>query len=133
MKRRIAYAGLRMLLCALCLLPAVAFGAKAVDIADPEQALELLSRPGITVLDVRTRREYAAGHLPGAVNIPLASDDFAEQVGKLWIERPGPWMVYCRTGSRSTKALPILLRAGVRPLYHFSGGIVSWPYELETP
>ena len=59
-----------------------------------------LLREGARVIDVRTPREFAAGHLPQAVNIPL--DDLAERIGKVVPELETPLLLHW--GARRSKA-----------------------------
>ncbi|WP_035726287.1 rhodanese-like domain-containing protein [Eisenibacter elegans] len=66
-------------------------------------ATKLEALPQTQLIDIRTPAEFAAGHLPGAVNIDYFASDFAAQVAKL---DPGrPVMIYCATGNRSGRAL----------------------------
>ncbi len=92
------------------------------------QAQELIKKnqgnPRFTVLDVRTPAEFAAGHLTGAANVDFRAPDFKEQVSKL--ERAKSYLVYCRTGHRSSLAMPILQRLGFAGLFHLEGGITEW-------
>ena len=79
------------------------------------------------VLDVRTPGEYAAGHLPGAVNIP--HDQIAARLGELAGARESDVVVYCRTGKRSAQALGLLDEAGFRRLFHLKGDYTRWTEE----
>ena len=79
------------------------------------------------VLDVRTPGEYAAGHLPGAVNIP--HDQIAARLGELAGARESDVVVYCRTGKRSAQALGLLDEAGFRRLFHLKGDYTRWTAE----
>lgn len=93
-----------------------------------------LERPGTLVLDVRTPEEYAAGHLPGAVNLDVGSPDFAARVAEL--DPALPYAVYCQSGNRSGVALQQLLDAGIGDAYHLAGGIGAWQAaggEVVTP
>jgi rhodanese-related sulfurtransferase len=96
-----------------------------------QQARELITKnrgnPGFIVLDVRTPAEFAAGHLPGAVNVDFRAADFETRASKL--ERSKSYLVYCRAGHRSGLALPILQRLGFTSLYHLEGGITEWQRE----
>jgi phage shock protein E len=83
-----------------------------------------LKLPGTTVIDVRTAAEFAEGHLPGAVNIDIASPDFNAQVAAL--DPSAPYAVYCRSGNRSAKALAELAAVGLSGAYHLGGGIGAW-------
>jgi phage shock protein E len=73
------------------------------------------------LIDVRTPEEFDAGHIPGAVNIPV------EELGERLNEVPGetPIVVYCRSGNRSATAAGILARAGYSPVFDL-GGIQNW-------
>lgn len=84
-------------------------------------------RADFVVLDVRTPAEFAAGHLAGAVNLDFRAADFEARASKL--ERSRGYLVYCRTGHRSSLALPILRRLGFTSLYHLGGGITEWQRE----
>jgi phage shock protein E len=81
-------------------------GSRVVTAAE---GLRLAARQETVVLDVRTPEEYAAGHLEGARNLPLA-DAFAAAVEDL--PREGSYVLYCRTGNRSAQAAKIMADAG---------------------
>lgn len=83
-----------------------------------------LKRPGTVVLDVRTPAEFAAGHLPGAVNLDIESADFSAGVGRL--AKDVPYAVYCRSGNRSGRAVATMASAGFKDVYHLAGGIGAW-------
>ena len=74
-------------------------------------------------LDVRTREEYAEGHLPGAVNIPL------DELGGANFGRDRHFYVYCRSGARSARAAGYLKRRGFFVVD--LGGIAGYAGELE--
>ena len=71
-------------------------------VLEPAEALEQIAVGGTTVIDVRTRAEYADGHLTGAQNIDLSADTFTYQISEL--DRDATYVVYCRTGARSAEA-----------------------------
>lgn len=73
------------------------------------------------VLDIRQRPEYAAGHVPGAVNVELGS--LAEQVAVL---PDGPVVVMCGHGERASTAASILDRAGFADVTVLAGGPKEW-------
>ena len=66
-----------------------------------------------TVVDVRDKSEYAEGHIPGAINIPVAS--FASQSGIL--DKEKTIIVYCNGGGRSNKAYRKLIKLGYKKFY----------------
>ena len=81
------------------------------------------------ILDVRTPEEFAAGHIPNAINIPN------EEIGTAQIlELPDQGqliLVYCRSGNRSKQASEKLAALGYTNIVEF-GGINSWPGEIVT-
>ncbi|WP_156366686.1 rhodanese-like domain-containing protein [Microbacterium sp. No. 7] len=62
------------------------------------------------VVDVRTPEEYAAGHLDGAQLLDLTGGDLAAAVPSL--DPEAEYLVYCRSGNRSSQAVALLERAG---------------------
>ena len=80
------------------------------------------------LLDVRRADEFAAGHIPGAVNLPN------EQIGKAEIpslpDKNQTIYIYCRSGNRSKQAADKLLALGYTSLVEF-GGILDYTGELE--
>jgi phage shock protein E len=79
---------------------------------------------GTKVIDVRTASEYAAGHLPGALNIDVESGNFARGIAGL--DKGGSYALYCRSGRRSGIALDQMKSAGFTKVVHLSGGINAW-------
>ena len=69
--------------------------------------LELAAREGVPLIDVRERDEFAAGHVPGAVNVPLS------ELGDRLDELPGEaFDVICQAGGRSARAVKALESRG---------------------
>ncbi len=87
-----------------------------------EDGLERADRGAAVLLDVRERSEYAAGHAPGAVNIPLGQ--LAERASELSPERP--IAVHCASGSRSPIAVSVLRRLGFAHLADMAGGFAEY-------
>ena len=83
---------------------------------------ELDQKKGIMLLDVRSDREYAQGHIPGAVHVPLP--DIGERVKKLKKEKE--LVVYCRNGNQSIWAIKRLMGMGYKNLYNLKGGYSAW-------
>lgn len=84
----------------------------------------VVARPGIQIIDVRTPAEFDAGHIAGAVNIPVQDPAFAERVGEL--DPDAAYAVYCRSGSRSQPAVSAMKDAGLTTIYELSSGTNGW-------
>ena len=76
----------------------------------------------VTVVDVRSANEWAAGHLPGAIHIPLGY--LTDRIGEIPAARP--IVVQCQSGGRSSIAASILQRAGFTNVSNLAGGITGW-------
>ncbi|MFF7645839.1 rhodanese-like domain-containing protein [Streptomyces canus] len=88
----------------------------------------------LTVIDVRTPAEYASGHLPGALNVPLDHVRRALPEIRLAAER-GDVLVVCASGNRSANACKLLAEQGVTTAT-LAGGTGAWAaggHELHTP
>jgi rhodanese-related sulfurtransferase len=79
------------------------------------------------VLDVRTLKEYQEGHLPNAIVIDFRSPSFRDELDRL--DRGKTYLVYCRTGNRSTSALTVMKELGFQKTFHLLGGITKWKEE----
>lgn len=81
-----------------------------------------LVEAGARLVDVRTPEEFAAGHLPGALNLPI------QELERRMVElepRERPIVVYCRSGSRSARAAHLLEKAGFGAI-HDLGAMSRW-------
>lgn len=78
----------------------------------------------VQLLDVRTPQEYAEGHIAGALNINVQSDDFQRVVEKE-LTKDSTILVYCRSGRRSMEAAEILNKLGYKVI-NLKGGIIEW-------
>ena len=85
---------------------------------------KLRGNPNTVVLDVRTPKEFAAGHLPGATNIDWYATDFAERVGKL--DKSKTYLVHCASGGRSAKACEKLTQLNFTNCINLEGGFKAW-------
>lgn len=81
-----------------------------------------LADDSILIVDVREPHEYAAGHIPGAVSLPLSQFDPADLPNK-----PGKRIVLsCAAGVRSLRALEFAQAAGLDIDSHYLGGFKDW-------
>jgi phage shock protein E len=74
-----------------------------------------------TILDVRSVPEFHEGHFPGAKNVSV--DQIPVKIEDLK-KLPQPFVLYCRSGSRSTMALMILKQHGFEEVYN-AGGLMD--------
>ena len=84
---------------------------------------------GYIILDVRRPDEFAAGHIPNAINVPnesIGTDEIPELPNKDQLI-----MVYCRSGRRSKEASEKLVKLGYTNIVEF-GGILDWKGEIVT-
>lgn len=114
------------ILWALCLsVQLTACGALAEtsnQISQQELVTQIQADTAPLILDVRTAEEYAAGHIPGAINI-----HFREINVRLdEIPENGPIVVYCERGIRAAIAERTLREAGVDTVLHLEGDISKW-------
>ena len=79
---------------------------------------------GVFVLDVRTPREFEAGHLPRAVNIN--STELSVRLGELEGRREAGMLVYCASGWRSASAGKLLAKNGFTGIQNMQGGFGAW-------
>lgn len=91
-------------------------------LSSSELAARLADGPSALLLDVRGPGEFAAGHLPGARNVPLT--ELAERAREL--PRDRPLLVSCQSGYRSMIAAGLLERAGFEQLAEHRGGFADW-------
>jgi phage shock protein E len=73
-----------------------------------------LTPEGVKVIDVRSRGEYQGGHIAGAKNMDVGSADFAQAVKRL--NAKSTYLVYCQSGSRSSRAAGTMRAAGLTVL-----------------
>ena len=86
-------------------------------------AIQKMIEQGTLVVDVRTAKEFAAGHYNGAVNIPL--DDIKKRINEFG-DKNRTVIVYCRTGRRSGIAKKILEEHGYKKVINY-GGLKDMP------
>ena len=88
---------------------------------------EFQSTPGARLVDVRTPEEYAAGHIPGSISIPLAA--LPARYHELG-DPDTPLFVHCLSGGRSGQAVRFLKSVGYTNVKNI-GGINAWRGKVE--
>ena len=94
-----------------------------------EEAAELMAREACLVVDVRRPDEFAAGHIPGAINVP--NEEIRDEAPEALPDRERLLLIYCRNGNRSKQAAGKLADLGYTNVCEF-GGVNTWPGELVT-
>lgn len=89
---------------------------------------KLNNKANIVVLDVRTKEEFANGHIPGALLLPY--DEIEQNATKLLPEKDKEIIVYCRSGRRSAIAKDSLEALGYAAVKDF-GGMNRWQSKVE--
>jgi sulfur-carrier protein adenylyltransferase/sulfurtransferase len=97
-----------------------------ISAAQLAQALASTRQP-ISLIDVREPAEFATGHLPSAINIPLGQ---IERSGSR-LPRHDTVVFMCRSGARSLKACALARRAGVKEPLQLEGGLLAWKAAVE--
>ena len=92
-----------------------------------EGVAEFRATPNALLVDVRTPEEYAEGHIPGSVNIPLAAlPARMDELGDF----DRPLFVHCLSGGRSGQAVMFLKREGFTNVKNI-GGINAYTGKVE--
>jgi len=88
---------------------------------DPEAAKQAwpMIEQGALLIDVRTSREFAQGHIDGALNIPYQEID--KLMSAIGTDKTRPVVVYCRSGNRSGKSKVVLETKGYTNIFNATG------------
>ena len=93
-----------------------------VDAAGGEKLLG--EKQGTVVLDIRTAKEFAAGHIAAARNLDFYAADFEKQLADL--DRTKTYLVHCASGGRSGRSLEAFKKLKFESVYHLDGGFNAW-------
>jgi rhodanese-related sulfurtransferase len=99
-------------------------GSGGGDVSPSELMGRLESSSAPLVLDVRTPGEFAAGHVPGAINI--SHDALDERLTELGDRPDAEVVVYCERGPRAAKAAALLAGAGFSAVRRLAGDMAGW-------
>ncbi len=95
-----------------------------------EKLVELRKDTSIQIIDVRTPGEVSDGYIPGTtLFFDINSDDFDAKIDKL--DKSKKYIVYCKSGGRSSRAVETMSEKGFKYIYELEGGISSWSGELK--
>ena len=98
------------------------FGAVA-DSIKVDQVDELKAQ-GYIIIDVRTAEEFSEGHIQDAILINIYDPNFKTKIGEL--DKNGKYLMFCRSGNRSGKAVLQMTQMGFKDVLNIAGGIIAW-------
>lgn len=113
-----------------CLLMAIGVGAcsqgesEAPEMSAGNLSARMASEAPPVILDVRTPREYVAGHVPGAINVPHKA--LPDRMAEILDFRDREVVLYCERGKRSNMVTAALREAGFSSLWHLQGHMEGW-------
>jgi rhodanese-related sulfurtransferase len=81
------------------------------------------------IIDVREYDEFAAGHLPGAINIPRGVLEFKIGMVPECANKDGAFLIYCRTSGRAALSAVQLQKIGYSNILSMAGGFEAWNTE----
>jgi rhodanese-related sulfurtransferase len=91
----------------------------------PDEFKNMSTNNEVIVIDVRTPGEIAEGYIEGAdLFIDYNGCCFNEEVAKL--DKSKTYVVYCRSGGRSSNASDFMVKNGFKDVYNLKGGITHW-------
>lgn len=90
------------------------------DVVDFDDLDEAVGSGAWTVVDVREPHEFAAGHIPNALNLPMSRFDARE------LPQGKPVVLICQAGGRSKNALNRARAIGRDDVRHYAGGMTGW-------
>ncbi len=101
----------------------------SVNNIEAAEMKKMITKPKHKVIDVRTAGEFSSGHIKGAININVQNMSFKKRIKELNPEQT--YLVYCRSGKRSSFACRIMANNGIENVLNLRGGIMNWPYKVE--
>lgn len=96
----------------------------AVRKVDVDEFAKLMQVEGCVVLDVRSPKEYAAGHMSGAINLDVNSADFEQRIAGF--DKAKTYLVHCAAGGRSATACGRMETLGFKRLVDLPPGFRAW-------
>lgn len=92
---------------------------------DQAEFLQMQSKGTVTIIDVRTPDEVKQGYIKGAqLFADINSADFDQKIAQLDPQKT--YIVYCKSGARSSRAAQMMIDAGFTNVYNLKGGISNW-------
>ena len=130
--KHLAYAVAIFIICIGFIIPSLsAQDSTRILAVSAKEAADLIDKHSgdnrFAILDIRTPGEFQSGHLAKSIPIDFYSPTFAGQLNRL--DKTKTYLVYCRTGNRSTKSLALFKKLKFLTIYHMASGISAWKSE----
>ena len=130
--KHLAYAVPIFIICIGFIIPSLsAQDSTRILAVSAKEAADLIDKHNgdnkIAILDIRTPGEFQSGHLTKSIPIDFYSPTFGDRLNRL--DKTKTYLVYCRTGNRSTKSLELFKKLKFQKVYHMSSGISAWKSE----
>jgi rhodanese-related sulfurtransferase len=91
----------------------------------PAEFAQMVESNAGQLLDIRTKEEFDQGHLAGALQIDFyQTQAFSNYLDTL--DPTQPYLVYCRSGNRSSQAMKLMNQKGFTQVTELKGGIAAW-------
>jgi rhodanese-related sulfurtransferase len=120
--------GITLILVSLFLFTQCMASDLALTTISPDEAVKLIETydgdTGFVILDIRTKKEFQQGHIKNAVMIDYYSANFLNEMKKL--DKSKTYLMYCRSGNRSGKALQQIKDLGFNRVYNMGTGVNGW-------
>lgn len=95
-----------------------------VATVSPQDAANWARSEQVVIVDVREQDEWDAGHIEGAIFIPLGQ--LEQRIGELDAYKGQKIVLQCRSGRRSASATALLTNSGFEQAHNMKGGILAW-------
>jgi len=96
---------------------------------DPNEFKELMDRKNCVIIDVRSPQELEEGQVPNHTMINFFEPDFRSKIELL--DKTKTYLVYCRSGNRSSQACSLMTSIGFEKVFNLDGGINAWNEKFE--
>ena len=131
-KKLIIYAIPIFIICLGFVLPLLSVqDSTRINAVSAKEAADLIDKHNgnndFAILDIRTPGEFQSGHLPKSILIDFYSKNFADQLSRL--DKEKTFLIYCRSGNRSTMSLELFKKLKFQKVYHMASGIRVWKNE----
>jgi rhodanese-related sulfurtransferase len=103
-------------------ISAHAADAKNITVDQAEKVIK--SDANVVVLDVRTPKEFQAGHIKGATNINFMDKEFAKKMESL--DKSKTYVIHCQGGGRSWRACEQIKTMDFKNMLHMNEGFGAW-------